>query len=66
MVDCVGKVFGDEILAGIYDRVQNAAIRQARAPATPASVPSDGRLRLVSNADEDRFSGRYETRRTAR
>ena len=55
MVDRVRQVFGDEILAGIYDRAQNAAIRQARAPDTPASVPSDGRLRLVSNVDDDGF-----------
>jgi hypothetical protein len=54
MVDRVRQVFGDEILAGIYDRAQNAAIRQARASDTPASVPSDGRLR-VSNVDDDGF-----------
>ena len=55
MVDRVRQVFGDEILAGIYDRAQNAAIRQARAPDTAASVPSDGRLRRVSNVDDDGF-----------
>lgn len=55
MVDRVRQVFGDEILDGIYDRAQNAAIRQARARDTPASVPSDGRLRRVSNVDDDGF-----------
>ena len=55
MVDRVRQVFGDEILTAIYDRAQNAAIRQARARDTPALVPSDGRLRLVSNSDDDGF-----------
>jgi len=55
MVDRVRQVFGDEILAAIYDRARNAAIRQAPAPATPEVVPNDGRLSLVSNADDDGF-----------
>ena len=55
MVDRVRQVFGDEILAGIYDRAQNAAIRQPRASDTPAWVPNDGRLRRVSNVDDDGF-----------
>ena len=55
MVDRVRQVFGDEILAAIYDRARNAAIRQAPVPATPEVVPNDGRLSLVSNADDDGF-----------
>ena len=55
MVDRVRQVFGDEILAAVYDRARNAAIRHARAPATPEEVPNDGRLRLVSNSDDDGF-----------
>lgn len=55
MVDRVRQVYGDEILEGIYDRAQNVAIRQARGPNTPASVPSDSRLRLASNSDGDGF-----------
>lgn len=55
MVDRVRQVFGDEVLTGIYDRAQNAAIRRARVRDTPASVSSDGRLRLVSNSDDDGF-----------
>ena len=51
MIDRVRQVFGDEILAGIYVRAQNAAIRRARALNTPASAPSDARLRLVSDDD---------------
>ena len=55
MVDRVRQVFGDEILAAVYDRARNAAIRQARAPATPEEAPNDGRLRLVWNSDDDGF-----------
>ena len=55
MVDRVRQVFGDEILAAVYDRARNAAIRQARTPATPEGVPNDGSLRLVSNSDDDGF-----------
>lgn len=56
MLDRVRQVFGDEILAGVYERAQNAAIRHAGSPGT-ASVhtPSDGRLRLVSDAADDGF-----------
>jgi hypothetical protein len=56
MLDRVREVFGDEILAGVYERAQNAAIRQAGSPGT-ASVPAptDGRLRLVSDAADDGF-----------
>jgi len=55
MVDRVRQIFDDEVLAAIYDRARNAAIRQARVPATPEGVPNDGRLRLVSNSDDDGF-----------
>ncbi len=55
MVDRVRQVFGDEVLAGIYDRAQNAAIRQARAADPPVAVPRDGRVRRVSNVDDDGF-----------
>ena len=55
MVDRVRQVFGDEILLAIYDRARNAAIRQAPVLATPEVVPNDGRLGLVSNADDDEF-----------
>ena len=55
MVDRVRQVFGDEILAAIYDRARNAAIRQTRVSAAPEVVPNDGRLRLASNADDDGF-----------
>lgn len=51
MADRVRQVFGDEILAAIYDRARNVAIRQARKPSAVASVPSHGTLCLVSRAD---------------
>ena len=54
MLDRVREVFGDEVLAGIYERAQNAAIRQAGSPAA-APAPIDGRLRLVSAAADDGF-----------
>ena len=56
MLDRVREVFGDEILADIYERAQNAAIRQAAsAGAVAAAAPTDGRLRLVSDATDDGF-----------
>jgi hypothetical protein len=55
MVVRVRQVFGDEILASIYARARNAAIRQVRRPGPLPSVPDDGRLRLVSSVDEDGF-----------
>lgn len=56
MLDRVREVFGDEILAGIYERAQNAAIRQAASPgAVEADAPTGGRLRLVSDAADDGF-----------
>ena len=56
MLDRVREVFGDEVLAGIYERAQNAAIRQAGSPdAAAAPAPTDGRLRLVSDAADDGF-----------
>ena len=56
MLDRVREVFGDEILAGIYERAQNAAIRQAGSPGTAAAqAPTDGRLRLVWDAADDGF-----------
>ena len=51
MVDRVRQVFGDDTLAAIYDRARNVAIRQARRPSPPASLPNDGTLRLVSQSD---------------
>jgi predicted ArsR family transcriptional regulator len=56
MLDRVREIFGDEILAGIYERAQNATIRQAGSPGTAAAdAPTDGRLRLVSGAADDGF-----------
>ena len=56
MLDRVREVFGDEILGGIYERAQNAAIRQGGSPAAVAAdAPADGRLRLVSDAADDGF-----------
>jgi hypothetical protein len=56
MLDRVRELFGDEILAGIYERAQNAAIRQAGSPGTAAArAPTDGRLRLVSDAADEGF-----------
>ena len=58
MLDRVRELFGDEVLAGIYERAQNAAIRQAGSPGTAAAdAPTDGRLRLVSDAADDGFVG---------
>jgi predicted ArsR family transcriptional regulator len=56
MLNRVREVFGDEILAGIYERAQNAAIRQAASPdAVAADAPTDGRVRMVSDAADDGF-----------
>jgi hypothetical protein len=55
MIDRVRSVFGDEILAGIYDRAHNAAIRQAPAAATQATVPNEAGLRVVWRSDDDGF-----------
>lgn len=55
MVDRVRQVFGDEVLADIYDRARNAAIRQARTHGAPASAQTGARLRLVENPDDDGF-----------
>ena len=55
MIDRVRQVFGDEILAAIYGRAHNAAIRHALTPASQASAPSGGRLRLVSNSGDAGF-----------
>ena len=57
MLDRVRQLFGDEILAGVYERAQNAAIRQAGSPPGTAAVhaPADGTLRLVSGAADDGF-----------
>jgi predicted ArsR family transcriptional regulator len=54
MLNRVREVFGDEILAGIYERAQNAAIRQAASPVA-ADAPTDGRVRMVSDAADDGF-----------
>ena len=55
MVRRVRELFGDEVLATIYDRAHNVAIRQARVSVTPASAATDGRLRLVSSSEDDGF-----------
>jgi hypothetical protein len=56
MLDRVRQLFGDEILAEVYERAQNAAIRQAGAPGTAAAkAPTEGTLRLVSDAADDGF-----------
>ena len=56
MLDRVREIYGDEILAGIYERAQNATIRRAASPGTAAAdAPTDGRLRLVSGAADDGF-----------
>jgi hypothetical protein len=56
MLDRAREIYGDDILAGIYERARNVAIRQTRSSgASAADVPSDGRLRLVSGAADDVF-----------
>ena len=56
MLDRVRQVFGDEILAGVYERAQNAAVRQAGTPATsPPGASTDGTLRLVSGPADEGF-----------
>jgi hypothetical protein len=56
MLDRVREVFGEEILADLYERAQNAAIRQAGSPATEAAhAPTPGRLGLLSDAADDGF-----------
>jgi predicted ArsR family transcriptional regulator len=56
MLDRVREIFGDEILAGIYERAQNATIRQVGSPGTAApDAPTAGRLRLASGAADDGF-----------
>ena len=55
MVERVRQVFGEEVLAAIYDRARNAAIRQAPPREPPASMRNDSGLRLVSNTDHDGF-----------
>ena len=56
MLDRVRELFGDDILAGVYERAQNAAIRQAGSPgAGAAHAPTDGTLRLVPAAADDGF-----------
>ena len=56
MLDRVRQVFGEEILADIYERAQNAAIRQAGSAGTAAANAStDARLRLVSDPADDGF-----------
>jgi hypothetical protein len=56
MLDRVRTMFGDEILADVYERAQNATIRQAGSPGTAAAdAPTGGRLRLVSDAADDGF-----------
>ena len=55
MVGRVRQVFGEEVLAAIYDRARNAAIRQASPRETPASTRNDRGLRLVSNSEHDGF-----------
>jgi predicted ArsR family transcriptional regulator len=57
LLDHVREVFGDEVLAGIYERAQNAAIRQAGSLATASPrAPTEGRARLVSHAADDGFA----------
>ena len=53
MLDRVRQVFGDEILADIYERAQNAAIRQA--VSAGAAAANDGTLRVVSDSMDDGF-----------
>ena len=56
LLDRVREVFGDEILAAIYERARNAAIRHAgSAGAGAADAPADGRLRRLSDAADDGF-----------
>jgi predicted ArsR family transcriptional regulator len=56
MLDRAREIYGDEILAGIYERAQNATIRRAGSPDTAAAAaPTDRRLRLVSGAADDGF-----------
>lgn len=56
MLDRVRQVFGDEVLGGIYERAQNAAIRQSVSPdAATANASNDGQLRVVSDSTDDGF-----------
>ena len=50
------QVFGDEILSGIYERAQNAAIRQAGFSRTPEpGASTGGSLPLGSDSLENGF-----------
>jgi len=55
MVARVRQVFGEEILASIYDRARNAAIRQVRRSNPLPSVPDEGMPRPVASAGDDGF-----------
>ena len=56
MLDRVRQVFGDEALVSVYQRAQNAAIRQAVSRGVAAAGASnDRRLRLVSDSSDDGF-----------
>jgi len=57
MLDRVRQVFGDEVLARLYERARNAAIRQSRSFTAPlaAGENADGKLRLVAASDDEGF-----------
>ena len=53
MLDRVRQIFGDEVLAALYGRARNAAIRQTASPAEAgAETSSEGPLRLVSGSKD--------------
>jgi len=56
MLDRVRQVFGDDVLGGIYERAQNAAIRQSVSPgAATTNASDDGQLRVVLDSTDDEF-----------
>jgi hypothetical protein len=58
MLDRVRQVFGDDVLGGIYERAQNAAIRQSVPPGAATATTNasdDGQLRVVLDSTDDEF-----------
>ena len=58
MLDRVRQVFGDDVLGGIYERAQNAAIRQSVSPGAATATTNasdDGQLRVVLDSTDDEF-----------
>jgi hypothetical protein len=56
MLDRVRELFGNEIVAVIYGRAQNVAIRHGVSPgAAVTNASNDGRPPLVSDSTDDGF-----------